>query len=217
MIKRMCALIIGFFLSFNALANSHLLAIIPDSDELENRWSLIASLGYAEFQHIYRSDGRTVLGRLAFAAELLTISQASLGLEIGVQSSNRMRISIPQSTLGTLGYAVQTTMRPMLDLLVTANANPLSESLLFTQVKGGVAYRHWQLNDPTVTNKSQLAGEVQAGFGYPLTEITSLSLLYQGVFGGNPKFRTHPTFIEAGYVANIPIQHGILLGFSIIA
>ena len=34
----------------------------------------------------------------------------------------------------------------MLDLLITAHANPVNESLLFTQIKGGLAYRHWQMD-----------------------------------------------------------------------
>lgn len=213
MIRRICLITIGCFLSFNVFANSYLL---PTPESLDNRWSVIASSGYSDFQHMYRSDGQTAIGRLALAAELLTVTQANFGLELGVQTGNRMRFAIPQGPLATLGYAVQTTMRPMFDLLVTANASPLTESLLFTQLKGGIAYRYWQIDSFRINNKSEIAGEVQAGFGYPLTEITNLNLLYQGVFGSNPKFRVNP-FAETGSVSNLPIQHGVLLGLSIIA
>ncbi|KTD24680.1 MULTISPECIES: hypothetical protein [Legionella] len=211
MIQRMCLMTIGCFLSFNVFANSYL---PPES--LDNRWTLVASLGYSDYQHMHRSEGQTAVGRLALAAELLTATQANFGLEVGVQTGNRMRFAIPQGPIAALGYAVQTTMRPMFDLLVTANANPLTESLLFTQLKGGIAYRYWQINSFRINNKAEIAGEVQAGFGYPLTEITNLNLLYQGVFGSNPRFHVHP-FPESGSVSNIPIQHGVLLGLSIIA
>ncbi|WP_028389040.1 hypothetical protein [Legionella fairfieldensis] len=216
MIRRMYLIVTGCFLSLDLLAGSYFPVTIANSENLDNRWSIIASLGYSEYQHMYRSDGQTAIGRLAFAAELLTASQATFGLEIGAQNGNRMRFAIPQGAMDILGCAVRTTMRPMLDLLITANAAPVSESPLFTQVKGGIAYRHWQINPASISNKSALAGEVQAGLGYPLTEITNLNLLYQGVFGGNPKFHINP-FTETGLITNIPVQHGVLLGFSIIA
>ena len=107
-------------------------------------------------------------------------------------------------------------MRPMLDLLVTAQTNPLDESLLFTQIKGGLVYRHWQINSLFIYNKNEIAGEIQAGLGYPLTEIANLSLLYQGIFGGNPRPRMMSP-MEPLSMTTAPIQHGVLLGFSIIA
>jgi hypothetical protein len=217
-IRKMCFIAVGCFLSFKVLASSFLPTptLLANSENLDNSWSIIASLGYGEYQHMYRSDGQTVLGRLAFAAEMLAANQATFGLEIGLQSGNRMRFGIPPGTLDTLGCAVRTRMRPMLDLLLTAYMNPLSESLLFTQVKGGIAFRHWQIDSSWVNNKSEFAGEVQAGLGYPLTEISNLNLLYQGVFGGNPKFRSN-VFNESRNISCLPIQHGVLLGFSIIA
>jgi hypothetical protein len=218
MIRKMCFIAVGFFLSFKVFASSFLpiSSLFANPDNLDNRWSIIASLGYGEYQHMYRADGQTVLGRLALAAEMLAASQATFGLEIGLQSGNRMRFAIPQGTFDTLGGAVRTTMRPMLDLLVTAYMNPLSESLLFTQVKGGIAYRHWQIDSNWINNKSEFAGEVQAGLGYPLTEISNLNLLYQGVFGGNPKLHAN-LFNEPRMISSLPMQHGVLLGFSIIA
>lgn len=216
MIRIMRLIAIGGFLSFNVFANSYLPSTLSTPENLGNRWSIIASLGYSNYQHMYRSEGQTAIGRLAFAAELLTASQANFGLEMGVQTGNRMHFALPQNPLATLGCAVRTTMRPMLDLLITANATPLTESLLFTQLKGGITYRNWQIDSYRISNKSEIAGEVQAGLGYPLTEITNLNLLYQGVFGGNPKLRVNP-FTDTGFMSSLPIQHGVLLGFSIIA
>ncbi|MCA0404326.1 MAG: hypothetical protein LCH30_11155 [Proteobacteria bacterium] len=216
--KRAISLIIlGAVLSFTAIAGSYSdEKLSVDTDPLGNRWSIIASLGYTEYQKMYRHDGQTALARLAFAASFLATRQASFGFELGAQTGNRMRLAIPQGTLGLLGCAVRTTVRPMVDLLITANTTPINESLLYTQVKGGIAYRHWQINNILLGDKSTIAGEVQAGIGYPITEITNLNLLYQGIFGGNPKFRANP-YGESGYIVNVPIQHGILLGFSIVA
>lgn len=217
--QRLSLIAIGCFLSFTALAKSYLPIMNSKSDNadnLDNSWSVIASLGYSDYQRVYRSDSNTAIARLAFAAELLTANQAAFGLELGVQSGNHMRFSIPQGTLDTLGCAVRTTMKPMLDLLITANANLLNESLLFTQVKGGIAYRHWQIDNVWINNKSELAGEVQAGFGYPLTEISNLNLLYQGIFGGSPRLHAN-NLSETRNMSNIPVQHGLILGFSIIA
>ncbi|MFA5960139.1 MAG: hypothetical protein WC785_06450 [Tatlockia sp.] len=212
MLRKVHFITIGFLLSFYAFAGSAILS--ADADNLGNRYSIIANLGYGEYKRAYHSDEQTAIGRLALAAELWTISQAAFGLEVGIQSGARMHIA--QSTFETLSHAVQTTMRPMFDLLVTAQANPLDESLLFTQVKGGLVYRHWQINSILINNKNAVVGEVQAGFGYPLTEVANLSLLYQGIFGGSPKVRLNsPT--ETGFVSVAPMQHGILLGFSIIA
>lgn len=216
-IKRISLSALGCFLSFNASANSYLPAFVSNTDNLDNNsWSVSASLGYSEYQHMVGSDGKAPIGRLGFGAELLTTNHAILGVELGLQSGNHMRLPVPEGAFGALCGAVRTSMRPMLDLLITANANILRESLLFTQLKGGVAYRHWQIENIWINNKSQLAGEVQAGLGYPLTEISNLNLLYQGIFGGNPRLRANP-LSDSGFIANMPIQHGVLFGFSIIA
>lgn len=213
---RMRLAMLGWYLSVNAFAGSSATpTLIMDTEGLDNRWSIITSLGYGQNHHMYRSDGKTAIGRLAFAAELLTTQQAAFGLELGVQTGNNMRLAFFQTPLATLGCMVRTTMKPMLDLLVTAHANLVDESLLFTQVKGGITYRHWQVDSFLINSKSALAGEVQAGLGYPLTEITNLNLLYQGVFGGNPKLHLNPE-PEASTISNLPVQHGLLLGFSII-
>ncbi len=216
MIRRIHFIAIGFFLSFNAFANSNLPSMIATPTDLDNRWSIITSLGYGDYQHMYRSDGKTAIGRFALAAELLTASQANFGLELGLQTGSRMRFVIPHGPIAIVESPVRTVMKPMLDLLITAYASPLNESLLFTQVKGGIAYRHWQIDNYRISNKSGIAGEVQAGLGYPLTEITNLSILYQGVFGGNPKFRVNP-LTESGFMSSSPVEHGLLLGFSVIA
>ncbi|MCC5014869.1 MULTISPECIES: DUF3187 family protein [Legionella] len=203
------------FLSLHAHGALPPVVVLEDVGIEDNRWSVTASTGYTEYQNMYHNDGHSVVARMAVAAELLATTQSSFGIEFGVQNGRSMRLGIPHGTLDVLGGVVRTTVKPMLDLLITANSNPVTESLLYTQVKGGIAYRRWQIASYLIDNKSELAGEVQAGFGYPITEVTSLNLLYQGVFGAAPKIRANPS-MESWRLSNIPVQHGLLLGFSII-
>jgi hypothetical protein len=203
-------------LSFNAFsrANSPVL-MISDSENLNNRWSFMASLGYSGYQKIHSSNNQNPLARLSLAAELLATDQANFGVEFGLQTGNRMHLLIPQGNYSNYDNPVRSTIRPMVDLLLTAHANPVHESLLFTQIKGGIAYRHWQIDSIFFHNRSEISGEFQAGFGYPLTEISNLNLLYQGIFGGNPNLYINRS-THSGNVSSLPVQHGVLLGLSII-
>ena len=181
-----------------------------------HRWSVTASLGDTNYQSMYSDDGQTVLGRLALGRELFAQKQFTFGLELGVQNGNSMRLNVPQATLDELGgLPIQSTVKPMLDLLVTANTLRLGTSEFFGQLKGGIAYRRWQFDDRTsINNLSNMAGEIQAGIGYPISQTTTLSLLYQGIFGGNPDFSVNATS-ATGSVSTIPIQQGVLLSLSL--
>ncbi|MBA2652916.1 MAG: hypothetical protein H0U73_11695 [Tatlockia sp.] len=209
-------IIIGCLLSFNAFTSTDSpVMMISDSDYINNRWSVLGSLGYSGYQQIRTSGSQTGLARLALAREFINTSQANFGLELGLQSGYHIHLVVPPVSFPYYGRAISTSIMPILDLLITAQANPINESLLFTQIKGGIAYRHWRINNSFFENKSEISGELQAGIGYPLTEISNLNILYQGIFGGNPKIRINP-FTYAGYITTLPIQHGLLLGLSII-
>lgn len=178
-------------------------------------WSIIASLGYTYFENGYQNDGQTVLGRLAIDKELYHSIQIAIGAELGVQNGNTMRLTTSNGAIDTLGgLPIQTTIKPILDLLVTVKTEPFIKLPAFGLVKGGVAYRQWQLNDRTSVNNIQnIAGEVQAGLGMTLNQQASLSLLYQGIYGGNPNFQTN-AIKSTGHLNNIPIQQGILFSLS---
>jgi len=189
---------------------------LPSSASDNHPWSVTASLGYTDYQQAYQSDGQTALGRLAIDRALFIKKHTALGLELGVQNGNSMRLDAPQATLDVLGgLPIQSTVKPLLDLLATAKTEALGKSLVFAQVKGGIAYRRWQFEDRTsVSNLSNIAGELQAGFGIPLSQTTNLSLLYQGIYGGNPNFTVNATN-GTGHVSTIPIQQGALLSLSV--
>lgn len=202
---------LGILFSFHVAANGY----YPTSTTQDQPWSVTASVGNGKYQHVYHKDGQTALGRLALANELMLSGDIALGLEFGVQNGNHMRLEIPKETLNMLGWLpVRTNLGPMLDLLITAKSDPLGNSALFAQLKGGLAYRRWQMEQNKVNDLSQLAGEIQAGFGYPLTALASLNLLYQGIYGGNPEFV--PLFTpKAGRISNIPVLHAMLVGLSV--
>ncbi|MFZ4077101.1 MAG: hypothetical protein ACOYKA_03855 [Legionellaceae bacterium] len=178
-------------------------------------WSVTASLGYTVFQNMFQSDGQTALGRLAISKALVDYKQALFGLEVGVQSGNTMRVGATAAQLNDLsGLPVQSTIKPMLDLLATMKSPGLHNTPVFLTLKGGLAFRRWQFNDRTsIEGVSNTAGELQAGLGLPFNTTTSLSLAYQGIYGGNPNF-TVDTTRGFEHVGTIPIQQGILLSLT---
>ncbi|KTD72569.1 hypothetical protein [Legionella tucsonensis] len=179
-------------------------------------WSLTGSLGYTVYEDMYRGDGQTAVGRFAIGRDVYTGHSLTWGLEMGVQNGNTMRYFPSQAAVDALGgLPIQTTVKPMLDLLATLKSNSFGTTPVFAQLKGGIAYRRWQFNDrDSINDKSQIAGEVQAGLGCAISERASLSLSYQGVFGSNPDFRFNADS-ATGRVSNIPIQNGVLLGLMV--
>ncbi|MCL9683421.1 hypothetical protein [Legionella maioricensis] len=203
--------IIGILLSINVFADGY----YPEPTSQDQPWSITASVGKGKYQHAYSKDGEAALARLALGNEMMLSGDIALGLELGVQNGSRIRLEIPYETLAVLEWIpVQTTLGPMLDLLITAKSDPLCGSSFFAQLKGGVAYRNLRVKQRTIKDLSQLAGEIQAGFGYPITALATLNLLYQGVFSNDPNLKLN-TYNKTGHVTNIPALHGVLLGFSV--
>lgn len=204
-------IILGILFSFNVFADGY----IPEFSSLDQPWSITASFGTGKYQHINSKDGQRAVGRVAVNNEMMLSGDYALGLELGFQSGNHMRVTLPKETLAVLEWLpVRSSLGPMLDLLITAKSDPLGNSSFFAQLKGGVAYRHWQIKNEPVYDLSQLAGEIQAGFGYPITALAHLSLLYQGVFGSDPNFQVN-AFTKTAQVSNIPVLHAVLLGFTV--
>lgn len=182
-------------------------------------WSVLGSMGYTNYQGMYQKDGQTALGRFALAHTLGQLSALSLGVELGVQSGNTMRYVPSAATIDTLGgepgLPIQTTIKPMLDVLLTTKTSLSSTTPLDVLVSAGLAYRRWQFNDRnSISDKAQAAPEVQMGLSYSLNERSRINVVYQGVFSGAPKFRFNPDN-DSGSVSTIPAQHGVLLGVSV--
>jgi hypothetical protein len=219
---------LGCCLSFSALAGG-MGAAAPMVDM--HPWSVVGSIGYTSYKNVAHGTGTTPVGRLAFGKDLFNlgktlgaagvsgdmfdVSGTHMGLELGIQNGNRMSIEASQTTLNAIGgLAPTTTAKPMLDLLATVQVAPMpSKTPLFLLAKGGVTYRQWQMDYNAVNNVTKYGGEIQAGIGMPVAEAATLSVLYQGLFGGNPAFTTNATTFT-GHVNNIPVQNGLLLSLS---
>lgn len=202
---------IAILLSVNVHAQDYTF----NSTSQDQPWSVTASIGSGKYEHGYYKNDSSALARLALGNEMMLSGDIILGLELGVQNTNYVYLQIPYETLAVLKWIpVQTALGPMLDLLVTVKSDPLGESSFFAQLKGGIAYRNWQIQQKSIDELSQLAGEIQAGFGYPITTLANLNLSYQGVFGGDPNVQWN-TYSKKGHVSSIPSLHGILLGFSV--
>lgn len=203
--------IIAILLSRSLCADGYYPEPIPPDQPL----SVTASIGTGRYQYLHNSSGKTALGRLALGNDMMLTGALAWGLELGIQNGNKMHLAIPNETLAILQWLpVKTSLGPMLDLLVTAKSDPIAGSSVFAQLKGGIAYRKWQIEHQAINSISQLAAEVQAGFGYPLTTLASLNVIYQGVFGNEPNLVINPN-TKTGHITNIPSLHAVLFGLSV--
>lgn len=178
-------------------------------------WSVNASLGYTSYNYGTDGTGQTPVGRFAIGRLLDETNRFSLGAELGVQNGNTLRLFMSQQQMEALGgLPVEATVTPMLDLLATLRVFSASSLPIFMDLKGGLAYRRMYVDRVTVDNKNQFAGEFQGGFGLPIADSSTLSILYQGIYGGSLGY-TINTLSQTAYIKNIPIQNGILLSLNI--
>lgn len=197
--------------------SSHLHAdgIMAATEVQDQPWSVTASFGSSKYQYVSPHHKSRAVGRLALGNELILAGDYALGLEFGVQNGSHVAVTLPKETLNVLGCTpVQTTLGPMLDLLVTAKSDPIGQSLFFAELKGGLAYRHWSFDRAPAADTSKLAGEIQAGLGYPITALANMNVLYQGVMNKKPAYVVN-TQQHVQRTTSIPTLHAVLLGLSV--
>jgi hypothetical protein len=144
--------------------------------------------GYGNVSGAYHNDGQVAQGRLTLGLHAAEYNNILFGIEAGVQSGNTMRLSAsPAVITASGGLPIQSTLKPLLDLLMTFKARLTPRYPLFGIVKGGIAYRQLQLNDRTSTadNLKEVNGELQAGLGFSITDHISLIAVYQGIYSDN--------------------------------
>ena len=215
MLIKSTLLSLGCCLSFASFAGS--MGAPPPPPVVDScPWSITGSLGYAGLDGAYGGQGQSGVGRLGMGKVFKDYGRSSLGWELGVQNGTTMQLQIPEDTLDVLGgVPVTVTVKPLLDILVDWRFTPVSTTAMFGEVKLGAAYRRMDvLIRQTVNNKSQFAGEVQVGLGMPITDVATLSLLYQGIYGADVNFQANTT-TETGFISNIPVQNGVLLSLNV--
>ncbi len=216
MLKKHVLSLFGGLLSFASFAGTMGIMPPPPMPLVEvHPWSVTASLGYTSYKYGTDGTGQTPIGRFAIGKALCDMGQASFGGELGVQNGNTMRLFIDQDALDVLGgLPIEATITPMIDLLATLRVSMSANTPVFLDLKGGLVYRRMYIDRETVNNKFQFGGEFQGGIGMPVADSSTLSILYQGIFGGSLGYSASLP-AQTGSIKNIPIQNGILLSLNI--
>lgn len=204
------------YLFFGMAFFSHLSTATTCFDCNEFRFGVSGSMGASNYHETYANDGKSILGRLSLEVQHDVSESLSLGVEIGVQNGNTMRLNISKPILDVLGgEPVGVVIKPLLDVLATLKVTPFDNPGLFGFVKGGVAYRQLQVDRNEVNDLAKINPEIQVGLGYGMNDNAALFLVFQHVFGNNPNYQANP-LTETGYIQGLPSQDSILMGLSIL-
>lgn len=178
-------------------------------------WSLELGWGYGEYLHMYGNDGKYVLSRIGIAKEIVKLKWLHTGLEIGIQGGNVGRLNVPQTTLNLMGgLAINSIMKPTIDLLITNKLYLPNYNSLYTQIKAGIIMRRWQFTEGSINDITLYNPEIQFGIGRDINRLISLSLSYQLIAGKNPNYQII-TNNCLGHVASMPGENAVILGLSI--
>lgn len=208
--KKTLLLAAAFYVHCFSIANA-----CSDCGILVN-WGFSGSLGVTHYDCVYNHDGQSVIGRLSFNSQYHLSDFFALGLEVGVQNGNTMRLDIPKATLDELGgEPVSLIVKPIMDVLLTAQINPYEDGGFFGFVKGGAAFLNAQVDRNEINDLSKISPELQAGLGYQINNNLAFQIEYQVLFGGNPDYRVYP-ITETATISTIPTQQAVLFGLSLI-
>lgn len=179
-----------------------------------NPWTIDAAFGLSHFDKVNRNDGNTAVGRLSLNYAFWTDPFYQLSIETGIQSGNTMLLVFSKDTIDALGgVAIEAKIKPILDGMLVLKTKPLGNLPILAWVKGGMAYRQLQIDSHAVNDINQWSPELQAGFGYRITEQTIINLGAQYIFGKAPELKVNP-LTESGILRNIPAQTAVMLGVS---
>jgi hypothetical protein len=181
-----------------------------------SRISVGAYGGYGNVSGAYKQDGQVTQGRLALGLRVAEYKSLSFGAEAGVQSGNTMRL-YPSDTFiaATGGLPVQSTLKPLLDILVTMKGQLFPGHRLFGTLKAGAAYRQLVFDDRSSTRDGlrKVNGELQAGLAFNLTNHATLTAFYQGIYSGaNAGLAINS--VGDVTISRIPTQHAGFLGLE---
>ena len=169
--------------------------------------------GYGGMSGTAESSGDFTQGQFALGYQQMLTNhpRVTLGGEFGVQSGNSLSLG-GNPTPGGAGIPLNATLKPLFDFLADAKYQLSPRFPLFGLVKFGFAYR--QLNLTGVSSASDIANtvapELEAGFGYNITQHAMITTFYQGIYAdstahvgidssGNPTINNVPTQ-QAGFI-----------------
>ncbi len=190
-------------------------------------WHFHAGIGYVNYNDMV--DPNTTVLRIAGERDVFSFQDATFGIEVGAQTGLSSRLSVNETQIEAFGGpAIQATIKPFFDVLGTVmvpfnlpvmdtdamSMNVLPETAaVFAKV--GMAYRQLHFDRGTIDGQSKINAEVQAGLSMPISRQASISLAYQGVYGGGTTLTVNGTPPDAtGRINSIPTQNGGLLMFT---
>ncbi len=163
--------------------SSILLSFLSLSSQAQPDYYGMLSGGYGIFQHVLPQDGVSGLLRFSLGVQVPIQKNLNIGMEIGSQTGNRMRINT-ENAIFVVGTApVFLTVKPILDALVTLTYT-LDESPIFFEIKGGSFYSDGMVDSLTIPNKSQISPEIIGGVGMHVNSKVNIVVYYQHIFSG---------------------------------
>lgn len=181
-------------------------------------WYAVVSGGFGVFSKMMKSDGYTPMARMALGRDVLSFKDATVGLEAGLQNGNRARIKTTGAVLAALGGpAVQSTLKPVIDLLVTVHSKMLHHGNgLGVFAKVGGALRMMQFDRTSLHNARKINPELQFGLEKDVSNQLAVNVFYQGIYGGTSRLAvTGALGAGRGNITNIPSQQAIFIGLKL--
>lgn len=175
--------------------------------------------GYGGYGHIdggYHWGANTTMGRLAIGLHLKEYHALLFGAEVGFQSGNTMRLYASPETIDLGGgLPIQSTLKPMVDFLVSVKGRFTYNSPIFYLLKGGVAFRQLELEDRSSPSDTlhKFNGEFQGGLGYAITNHVLLTAFYQGIYS-SPSAGIQLDTTNDVSISKIPTQQAGFLGLE---
>jgi hypothetical protein len=209
-------LLVSFCLSLSLPAFADTFSETKLADGSSSRFSVGAYGGYGVVNGGYHQDGQVAQFRLAFGMRAAQYKKLIFGTEVGMQSGNAMRLDASSAFMAAAGcLPIDSTLKPFLDLLVTAKTRIDPNYPIFAVLKGGIAYRQLVLSGRSSSSDDlrQVNGELQAGLVFNLTDHAALAAFYQGIYSGT---NAGLNLDSAGDVTirRIPTQQAGFLGFE---
>ena len=193
-------------------------------------WHFHAGIGYVNYEDMI--DPNTTVLRIAGERDIFTYEDATFGIEVGAQTGLSSRLRMTETQLEAFGgTAIQATISTFFDVLGTVMIPfnlPVMDTASMTMnvlpetaavfAKVGMAYRQMHLDRGIINEQSTINAEVQAGLSMPISRHASISLAYQGIYGGSTTLHVLTYSGVApdatGRINSIPTQNGGLLMFT---
>lgn len=166
--------------------------------------------GYSVYKHVFSNDGASGLFRFSLGAQTSSRNDLNFGVEVGIQTGNRMRID-SGNAISAIGTApVFLTIKPMYDILATLRYD-LSHRSIFLEMKGGASYSNGLVDSLTIPNKGELSPEIQAGFGIHLSAKVTILFYYQHIFNGEAQLINVNSSTGTARLSHLPtLQSGFV-------